>query len=105
MNGYRVVFRREAIQHLEELYDYIAEAGSPEIAARYIEAIVTYYEGLTDFPHRGSARDDIRPGLRTIGYKKRVIIAFAILDDRVAILGIFYGGRDYETILAEANDE
>lgn len=81
------------------------QAGSPEIAARYIEAIVTYCEGLTDFPHRGSACDDIRPGLRTIGYKKRVIIAFAVLDDRVAILGIFYGGRDYETILAEANDE
>lgn len=105
MNGYRVVFRREAIQQLEELYDYIADAGSPENAARYTEAIVTYCEGLTNFPHRGSARDDIRSGLRTIGYKKRVIIAFAVLDDTVAILGIFYGGRDYETILAEANDE
>src|SRR5699024_3023421 len=78
---------------------------SPENAARYTEAIVTYCEGLTNFPHRGSARDDIRSGLRTIGYKKRVIIAFAVLDDTVAILGIFYGGRDYETILAEANDE
>ncbi|MDO5094729.1 MAG: type II toxin-antitoxin system RelE/ParE family toxin [Propionibacteriaceae bacterium] len=58
MNGYRVVFRHEAIQHLEELYDYIAEAGSPENAARYTEAIVTYCEGLTDFSYRGSARGD-----------------------------------------------
>lgn len=105
MTGYRVVFRREAIQQLEELYDYIAGAGSPENAARYTGAIVAYCEGLSDFPHRGSARDDIRPGLRTVGYKKRVVIAFAVLDDTVAVLGIFYGGRDYETVLAEANDE
>ncbi|HLS13571.1 MAG TPA: type II toxin-antitoxin system RelE/ParE family toxin [Beutenbergiaceae bacterium] len=105
MTGYRVVFRREAIQQLEELHDYISDAGSPENAARYTEAIITYCEGLADFPHRGSTRDDIRPGLRTVGYKRRVIIAFAILDDTVAILGIFYGGRDYETILVETNDE
>lgn len=105
MNGYRVVFRREATQQLEELYDYIADAGSPENAARYTDAIVTYCEGLSDFPHRGSARDDIRPGLRTVGYRKHVVVAFAVLDDTVAILGIFYGGRDYETILAEADDE
>ena len=105
MTGYRVVFRREAIQQLEELYDYISDAGSPENAARYTEAIITYCEGLTDFPHRGNARDDIRPGLRTVGYKKRVVIAFAVLDETVAILGIFYGGRDYEALLAEAADE
>ena len=103
MTGYRVVFRREAIQQLEELYDYIADAGSPENAARYTEAIVTYCEGLTDFFHRGSARNDIRPGLRTVGYRKRVVIAFAVLDETVAILGIFYGGRAYEAPLARAD--
>ena len=105
MNGYRVVFRREAIRQLEELYDYIAAAGSPENAARYTEAIVAYCEGLTDFPHRGNARDDIRSGLRTVGYRKRAVIAFAVLDETVAILGIFYGGRDYETLLAEVEYE
>jgi plasmid stabilization system protein ParE len=105
VTAYRVVFRREALRQLDELYDYIADAGSPDRAARYTAAIITYCEGLAHFPHRGSARDDIRPGLRTIGYKKRVVIAFAILDDTVAVLGIFYGGRDYETILTEAESE
>lgn len=101
MTAHRVVFRREALRQLDELYDYIADAGSPAGAARYTDAIVTYCEGLAPFPHRGTARDDIRPGLRTIGYKKRIVIAFAILDNTVAILGIFYGGRDYETILTD----
>jgi hypothetical protein len=30
------------------------------------------------------------------------VIAFAILDNTIAIIGIFYGGRNYETILREA---
>src|SRR5699024_4638568 len=97
--------RREATRHLEELYDYIADAGSPAVAARYTDALVTHCEGMTGFPHRGRPRDDIRPGLRTVGYRKRVVIAFAVRHDIVTILGIFYGGRDYETLLARADDE
>lgn len=58
---------------------------------------------LAGFPYRGTARDDIRPRLRTIGYKKRVVIAFVVLGDGIAIVGIFYGGRDYETILSGAD--
>lgn len=38
-------------------------------------------------------------GLRTIGYKKRVVIAYAVLNETVAIVGIFYGGRDHEHLL------
>jgi plasmid stabilization system protein ParE len=48
------------------LYGYIAAATSPDIAARYTEAIVSYCESLCSFPHRGSTmRDDVRPGLRS----------------------------------------
>jgi plasmid stabilization system protein ParE len=94
-----VVFTPEAEDQLVELYRYIAAAGSVEVAARYTDAIVAYCEELAAFPHRGSARDDIRPGLRTIGFRRRVVIAFAVLDQTVAIIGIFYGGRDYAAIL------
>lgn len=101
MNSYRVVFRREALSQLDELYEYIAGTGAPGNAARYIEAIVTFCEDLATFPRRGSLREDIRPGLRTISYRKRVVVAFAILEDTVAILGIFYGGRDHEALLSD----
>lgn len=56
-----------------------------DAAAGYVDAVITYCEGLAGFPHRGLARDDIRPGLHTTSYKKRI--------------GIFHGGRDYEAIL------
>jgi len=61
---YRVVFSPAAGHQLAALYQYIAAASSPEIAARYAEAIVTYCESLSGFPLRGVRRDDIRPGLR-----------------------------------------
>ena len=83
------------------MYSYIAAAASPEIAARYTEAIVTYCEGLRAFPHRGTRRDDVRPGLRIINYRKRAVIAFFVDAEQVSIIGVFYGGQDYETILDE----
>jgi toxin ParE1/3/4 len=59
---YIVVFTPEAEAQLTELYDYIAVAASPDIAARYTDSIVTYCESLRTFTPRGISRDDIRPG-------------------------------------------
>ncbi len=102
---YAVVFSPEALEQLEALYRYIAEAASPEIAYRYTSAIVTYCEGLHTFPHRASRRDDVRPGLRVTNYKKRCVIAFEVNTDRVDILGVFYGGQDFETLLRSGDED
>lgn len=90
-----------------ELFEYITEQGSPTNAARYTEAIVEYCETLTTFPHRGMLRDDIRPGLRITNYRKRAVIAFEVDDAlaRVAILGVYYGGLDFERALCSFEDE
>ena len=62
-----VVFAPEAEEQLVDLYRYIAVADSPEAADSYTDSIVAFCEELALFPNRGKARDDIRPGLRTIG--------------------------------------
>lgn len=98
---HRVVFSPAAEAQLVALYRYIAGAASPEVAARYIDAIVGYCEGLQTFPQRGTPRDDIRPGLRITNYKKRVVVAFAVDAEVISILGIFYGGQDYEATFGE----
>ena len=98
---YRVVFTPEAEDHLDELFRYIAQAATPDIATGYVDAVIAYCEGLAEFPHRGLARDDIRPGLRTTSYRKRTVVAFVVLDDVVVIIGAFHGGRDYESLLRD----
>jgi len=101
----RVVFSPEAEKQLVALYSYIAAAASPDIAVRYTEAIVSYCESLCTFPHRGTMRDDVRPGLRITNYKKRAVIAFDLDAEQVSIIGVFYGGQDYETILQDDFDD
>jgi toxin ParE1/3/4 len=78
---------------------------SPEVALRFTNSIVTYCESLHTLPHRGIQRDDIRPGLRITSYRKRVAIAFNADANQVAILGVFYGGQDYEAAFQVENDE
>lgn len=100
-----VVFTPEALKQLEALYAYIAQAASPLVAQRYTDAIVTYCETLQTFPVRGARRDDIRPGLRITNYRGRAVIAFDVSGERIAIIGVFYGGKDYETALSPPDSD
>jgi len=56
------------------------------------------------FPERGTARDDLRPGLRTTTYRRRVTIAFHITATQVVIDRILYGGRDLPALFEEGDD-
>jgi len=102
MKKYTVAFTPEAEEQLAELYGYIAERTSSATALRFTSAIVDYCDTLQDFPHRGTQRDDVRPGLRISHYKRNTAIAFAVDDAsaEVTIIGIFYGGRNYLALLA-----
>ena len=95
----RVVFSPEAEENLVDLYQYIASTGSPERAAGYVEAIVGHCEKLAEFPMVGVQRADIRSGLRVTHYGGSAIIAFVVQPEEIAIIGVFYGGRNYEAIL------
>lgn len=91
---HKVWFTPEARGDLLALYDHLAEAAGPARAIGYAGRIERACLGLADFPLRGAARDDIRPGLRVHGFERRVLIAYAVEDGEVAILRILYGGRD-----------
>lgn len=96
-----VHFTPETLQQLDELEAHIAGVGSPIVAARYVDSIVDYCENLHTFPHRGTRRDDLRPGLRTLGFRRRLTILFEVATDAVNILGVYYGGQDYEAALRD----
>ena len=63
-------------------------------------------EGLSIFPLRGVSREDIRPGLRVTHHRGRTVIAYAVDPGSrlVSILGVLYGGQDFERALAEGGD-
>lgn len=99
MTVYRIVFTPEARDQLDNLYDYISKAADPAIAARFLDGVVDHVATLTDYPRRGTPRDDLRAGLRTVVWRRRVTIAFMVDELVVVIVGVFYGGRDFRSLL------
>jgi toxin ParE1/3/4 len=96
-----ILFGPKAQLHLSQLQSFVATRSGAPRANRFVGEIITYCLGLSTFPMRGTLREDIRPGLRLVGFRRRVTIAFHVTDTEVIILGVFYGGQDVETILRD----
>ncbi len=106
MKHWQVRFSRYASEDLESILEYIAKRASVDVATRYVDRLVGACESLETAAHRGTSRNDLRPGLRTFGFEGRATILFAIDSEagKVTILGVLYGGRDVGPI-AEARRE
>jgi plasmid stabilization system protein ParE len=101
---YSIRFAQEAQAQLEAIQEYITQASPCSTkAARFVEGIVDYCESFETFPERGTRRDDLLPGLRIIGYRRSVTVAFRVntVAKTVSVVGVFYGGQDYDTALGE----
>lgn len=101
----RINFTPEARQQLHQLDEWITKKASAEIARRFVSAILDRVDGILEFPLSGRGRDDVRPGMRTVTFKKRTLIAYEVDDSNgelvVNILGVFHGGQDWEVSLGE----
>jgi toxin ParE1/3/4 len=91
-----VDYAPEADQDFEWIYDAIARASGPATAFDYVQRLRAFCERLEYAGERGGRRDDIRDGLRIVGFERRVTVAFSVDESRVTILRLFYGGRDWE---------
>jgi toxin ParE1/3/4 len=94
-----IVFAPEARADLLALYEWISDKAGPHVAITYIDRLERYCSRFDLASERGQARDDIRPGLRIIGFERRVTIAFMVTDHAVTILRLFYGGQNWDDVL------
>ena len=91
MNGQRsrLILSSNARQQFSELRRSIASVSGSEVTARnYMSALTDYIEQLPDFPLRGQAFSLHHPGMRIIGFRKTLLIAFLVTDDSVVILSV-----------------
>lgn len=100
MKARAVQYAPEARDDLIALYEWISAKAGAQIAIGYIERIRAYCDGFDLASERGTARDDVRPGLRIVGFERRLTIAFSVSDETVTILRVFYGGQNWEDITA-----
>ena len=99
MRKYRVEFLRSAANDLFDLYDMIAAEAGSAVAGTTIERIEAACLILETSPLRGTKRDDLASGLRTVGFERRATIVFRIRGSAVTIVRVFYGGQNYERVL------
>lgn len=97
----KVYFRPQAEADLFALYEYLAAKAGTSVAGNYIARIEAACMALATFPKRGTRREDILPGLRTVGFERRATIAFRVLKTRIEKVTIAYGGRDFENDLLD----
>jgi toxin ParE1/3/4 len=83
MTKFEVRFRPLAEVDLFALYNYIAQQAGHAVAGSYIDRIEAACLALEVFPERGTRRDDIRPGIRTLGFERRATIVFRVLENEV----------------------
>ena len=50
-------------------------------------------------------RDDLRPGVPILGFERWVVIVYTVLSSGDVEIGrVFYGGRDYETLVSDEDE-
>lgn len=94
MTGYGVIISAEAREELAEKWRYLAEAADIDVADRYLDLIDAQCEKLSTMPHRGTPRDDLRPGTRSISIKRNATVFYTVEERQVLILHIAFRGQD-----------
>lgn len=90
----RVEWHAQARADLFALYDWVAERAGPDTAYAYTSRIQQRCETLAAFPRRGTPRDHLEPGPRSITFERRVVIAYRVEADRVLILRLIRTARN-----------
>ncbi len=94
-----VSYRTTAEADLRQIYRWLYEASrSPDTADRFLTRLLARCARIGDAPHGGRPRDDLAPGLRTVPFERSAVIADRVEAERVRIVNVFYGGRDFEAL-------
>jgi toxin ParE1/3/4 len=75
------------------------EEGFPREAEDYVARIIRRCDAIATAPYQGESLERLRPGMRRTGMEGRVSIVFTVELEKVTILAIAYGGRQFETAL------
>lgn len=93
----------DAQDDLVTLGVWIVARSDRETARSYLDRIEAACGRLLDFPDRGSPREELGPGFRSVVFERRVLIVYRVEADELLIVRIVPRGRDPAFVLA-AND-
>lgn len=95
-----VGYAQDARNDLSSIFRYIA-SDNPVRAQSYTNELAKACLKIGDLPEMGRRREDLGEGLRSFSFRKRQVIIYEILADRVEILRIFSAGQDLGALLSD----
>lgn len=104
MKRYQVRFADTARDDLARIFDDLLVVAGEALARSFVDRLIEACLKLEAFPARGTVRDEVRPGLRLIGYRRQATIAFVVREDDVIVLRVFRRGQDTLGAFAAAED-
>jgi len=105
MRQLKVLYRPEAVADLDEIFGVTLRVSSNQITAeRFVRRILARCHKIGNVPYCGRPRDDLEPGLRTVPFERKAVIAYRVTNV-VEITNVFYGGRDYEALYRNAGED
>jgi toxin ParE1/3/4 len=100
---YDVQLSALAIEDLIALHQWVSVEADIPTADGYLTRIENRIAALGDFPQRGSPRDDLVVGLRTLTFERRLIIAYNVDGRVVTIQRVINAFRDLAPILRSSS--
>lgn len=100
---YRITRHPLVRDDLSAITSLIGDYAGYAVARRKVLELQRAMANLLDYPHVGTVRSDIYPGLRAIPAAEKAVICFTVDDETltVFIIAVTYAGADWQARVAE----
>lgn len=95
-----VVWSADAEGDLFDIWDYLSQEVSPNVADNRLRDIHRTIANLADYPRLGRERSEIRAGLRSLANPPHVIF-YRVAAEQIEILRVLHGHRDLVRVFSE----
>ena len=92
--SFQVRLSETAYQDIVDIWTWVASEADLDTADAYSARLRSFLAKLDEFPSRGTPRDDLRPGVRSLVFERTIVIFYAIDAPEVIILRVVNGARD-----------
>lgn len=93
----------EALADLNAIWDYYVRLAGPATADKFAREIGDIVGVIEAHPRAGRARDELRPGFRSIAASPHVVF-YRVIDDVPQIVRVLDGRRDIDEIFTDSDD-
>jgi toxin ParE1/3/4 len=89
----------EALIDLDEIWNYYERVAGRHTAEKVLRGIVEVIATIEHHPFAGRARDELRPGFRSLAAAPHVVF-YRVVDDAPEIIRVLDGRQDIDDVFA-----